>query len=143
MNSGDNHTRHKRTIMKALTCSRPSICRNISCCSWQAATAQSHGFHSSNGKRSNETPPYTPKIEDEEYSIHVDPETKTVTTSTDTLPVSPFMDPSFHEARRRYTKTKPPPFKSPYKPTKFQRILARNPYGTNPYLLHWRQEYRL
>ncbi|GAB1314832.1 hypothetical protein MFIFM68171_05042 [Madurella fahalii] len=37
------------------------------------------------------------------------------------------MDPSFHEARERFTK--PKPAHSPFKSTKFQRQLARNPYA--------------
>ncbi|KXX81494.1 hypothetical protein MMYC01_201744 [Madurella mycetomatis] len=37
------------------------------------------------------------------------------------------MDPSFHEARQRFTK--PKPVNSPFKSTKFQRQLARNPYA--------------
>lgn len=70
------------------------------------------------------------KLDPEAYSqMQIDPDSKTVTTAVGTLPLSPILDPSFHEARQRFTKPKQPPGKS--KTTKFQRLLARNPYGTS------------
>ncbi|KAK4189099.1 hypothetical protein QBC35DRAFT_514263 [Podospora australis] len=39
------------------------------------------------------------------------------------------MDPAFHEARQRFTKKKPVPSQTPYKKTKFQRQILRNPYA--------------
>jgi hypothetical protein len=59
--------------------------------------------------------------------VTINRERKTVTTVVGDLPISPLMDPSFHQARGRFTKPKAPP--SQYKPTKWQRHLARNPYG--------------
>ncbi len=62
--------------------------------------------------------------------VQVDPENKTVKTVVGDLPISPLMDPAFHQARRRFTE--PKPRITEHKPTKFQRKLARNPYGSFP-----------
>lgn len=75
-------------------------------------------------KPQNDIPP----IPDENYrNVPVDPETKTVKTAVGDLPISPLMDPTFHEARSKFTK--PKPVRTEHKPTKFQRHLRRNPYG--------------
>jgi hypothetical protein len=63
-------------------------------------------------------------------TVDIDPENKAVLTTVGELPISPFMDPSFHDARTRYTK--PKPTKTQYKLTKFQRRLRRCPYGELP-----------
>jgi hypothetical protein len=62
--------------------------------------------------------------------VQINPEAGTVETPVGSLPISPFMDPLFYEARQRFTKSKPS--HSPFKSTKFQRKLARNPYGRAP-----------
>ncbi|KAL2263290.1 hypothetical protein VTK26DRAFT_7480 [Humicola hyalothermophila] len=124
---------HRTGAMKVLsrTCCGQSICRAVLCKSWRGAGARD--FHSSRTTRSgqpvDESSQYQPKLSDEAYSIYIDPESKTVTTPVATLPVSPIMDPSFHEIRQRYRRPKQRPAKSIYKPTKFQRLLARNPYA--------------
>ncbi|KAK3685394.1 hypothetical protein B0T22DRAFT_482371 [Podospora appendiculata] len=58
----------------------------------------------------------------------IDVTTKTVTTAVGPLPLSPFMDPTYHQAKLKFFKTKNPP-PTVYKKTKFQRHLARNPYA--------------
>jgi hypothetical protein len=84
-------------------------------------------FHTSSINNNDQTEPFSK----EAYSnIQIDPENKTVNTAAGELPVSPLMDPSFHEARQKSTKAKPR--RTEYKPTKFQRHLARNPYGSPP-----------
>ncbi len=75
-----------------------------------------------NHNANNETPPTT---------VEVDPENKTVKTAVGDLPISPLMDPAFHQARRKFTE--PKPRATEHKPTKFQRQLARNPYGSSSY----------
>lgn len=60
-------------------------------------------------------------------TVQIDSENKTVQTAVGELPISPLMDPAFHQARRKYTE--PKPRKSEYKKTKNERKLARNPYG--------------
>ncbi|KAK4203079.1 hypothetical protein QBC40DRAFT_167800 [Triangularia verruculosa] len=60
-------------------------------------------------------------------SLNIDPESKTVTTTVGTLPLSPLMDPSFHEARDRFTKAKPR--HALHKKDKFRRQIERNPYA--------------
>ena len=90
------------------------------------------GLHTSNSRvfRVLHTTKHSIKLTDEGYSaIPIDTETKTVRTIAGELPLSPMMDPSFHEAKQRFRK--PKPRISPYKPTKFQRHLIRNPYGTS------------
>ncbi|KAK0735419.1 hypothetical protein B0T21DRAFT_186211 [Apiosordaria backusii] len=59
-------------------------------------------------------------------SLNIDHDSKTVTTAVGTLPLSPLMDPSFHEARDRFSKTKPKQAQRPK--DKFRRQLERNPY---------------
>lgn len=63
-------------------------------------------------------------------NVQVDSENKTIKTVVGDLPLSPLMDPVFHEARQRWTR--PKPTSTDYKPTKFQNQLARNPYGMAP-----------
>jgi hypothetical protein len=58
----------------------------------------------------------------------VDPESKTVKTVVGELPLSPLMDPAFHEARDRFTRRKEPEAPNMEK-DKFRRLLERNPYG--------------
>ncbi len=80
--------------------------------------ANDNAHHNAN----NETPPTT---------VQVDSKNKTVKTAVGVLPVSPLMDPAFHQARRKFTE--PKPRATEHKPTKFQRKLARNPYGSSSY----------
>ncbi|KAK3308275.1 uncharacterized protein B0T15DRAFT_524031 [Chaetomium strumarium] len=86
-----------------------------------------------NASQGNQCPEPTdtegsPRLPDNGYTnIPIDFESKTVSTAVGQLPISPLMDPSFHEARQRFTKPKPK--HSEHKPTKFQRHLARNPYA--------------
>ncbi len=83
--------------------------------------AESHVEGSSGGAVSANTSPAL-------YStIDINPEKKTVTTTVGELPISPLMDPSFHDARARYTR--PKPTTTQYKLTKFQRKLRRSPFG--------------
>ncbi len=57
----------------------------------------------------------------------IDPSSRTINTPAGALPISPLMDQSFLEARRRW---KLPKAKSdPHRKTKWQRIMARNPFG--------------
>ncbi|KAK4669541.1 uncharacterized protein QC763_203910 [Podospora pseudopauciseta] len=60
-------------------------------------------------------------------SLNIDPENKTVTTVVGNLPLSPIMDPEFHEARNNFTKPKPKHAARPK--DKFRRQLERNPYA--------------
>ncbi len=60
--------------------------------------------------------------------VKIDTKKKTVATVVGDLPLSPFMDPEFHERRQRFTKPKPRK-RSVTEKNKFQRLLARNPYG--------------
>lgn len=64
------------------------------------------------------------------WDFDIDPESNTIDTAVGDLPISPLMDPNFHTARQRFTQRKP--LSPPYKLTKFQRSLARNPYGKHP-----------
>ncbi|KAJ4302067.1 hypothetical protein N0V88_002203 [Collariella sp. IMI 366227] len=98
----------------------------------------SRSFHFSSIKPSGkpDQPQSTHTPSDGLYSaVEIDPKKKTVTTAVGNLPISPLMDPSFHEARQRFQKPKPKPAKSKYPTTKFQRKLARNPYGPSAYVL--------
>ncbi len=81
-----------------------------------------NAHHNANHNATNETPPTT---------VQIDPENKTVKTVVGDLPISPLMDPAFHHARRKFTE--PKPRATEHKPTKFQRRLARNPYGSCSY----------
>ena len=84
--------------------------------------ANDNTHHNANHNANNEThPPIVP----------VDSENKTVKTAVGDLPISPLMDPAFHQARRKFTE--PKPRATEHKPTKFQRQLARNPYGSSSY----------
>jgi len=90
------------------------------------------GLYTSNSgvSRALQATKHSIKVTNESYSaIPIDTEKKTVRTPIGELPLSPMMDPSFHEAKQRFKK--PKPRISPYKPTKFQRHLVRNPYGTS------------
>lgn len=64
----------------------------------------------------------------ETHKHHVDAANKTISTASGTLPLSPFMDPSFYDARERYKRAKKPESSAQAK-TKFRRLLERNPYG--------------
>jgi hypothetical protein len=64
------------------------------------------------------------------FAVQLIPENKAVKTVVGDLPISPLMDPAFHQARRKFTK--PKPRTTQHKPTKLQRQLARNPFGTLP-----------
>ncbi|KAF4981878.1 hypothetical protein FZEAL_2398 [Fusarium zealandicum] len=56
--------------------------------------------------------------------LKVDPETKTVSTATGSLPISPVMDPAWMKARRRQKKN------GPTKPSgQFRKKLSNNPYA--------------
>lgn len=56
-------------------------------------------------------------------------------TAVGTLPISPLMDPAFHEARQKFMQQKEPYTQA--KSTKFQRLLARNPYGMLACCIDW------
>ncbi|KAL2191662.1 hypothetical protein L209DRAFT_673870 [Thermothelomyces heterothallicus CBS 203.75] len=66
-------------------------------------------------------------LNDAYLDVQIDPDKKTVKTAVGELPLSPLMDPAFHEARQRFAKAKPS--RTEYKLTKFQRHLRRNPYA--------------
>lgn len=56
-------------------------------------------------------------------------ETKTISTPAGDLPLSPLMDPTFHEARSlRYKTPKEKPQRG-HPLQKWQKLLRRNPYG--------------
>ncbi|KAL2132236.1 hypothetical protein VTI74DRAFT_4059 [Chaetomium olivicolor] len=121
--------------MRALSraCYRPPLSRPYHGALWSAATCT---FHSSSSIRSGDNPDQPdhsqngPASSDDGYSaVRIDFENRTVPTVVGDLPISPLMDPSFHEARQRFRKPKPKPSQTGYKPTKFQRKLSRNPYA--------------
>jgi len=68
--------------------------------------------------------------DDAYLNVQIDSENKTIKTAVGDLPLSPLMDPAFHEARQRWRG--PKPTSTGHKPTKFQAQLARNPYGSAP-----------
>lgn len=125
-------------VMKAVhrNLYRPSICW-VYRGTYRALGARS--FHSSNinktGKSDDTQPPETSQdalsVSHNTYlDVQIDPEDKTLKTPFGQLPLSPLMDPTFHGARQRFTKPKPRHIK--HKSTKWQRHLARNPYGNFP-----------
>jgi hypothetical protein len=61
-------------------------------------------------------------------ALRADLESKTIRTPVGELPMSPLMDPSFHEARMKYKMPKAPE-SSVYKKVKWRRALDRNPWG--------------
>jgi hypothetical protein len=120
--------------MQAVTkrCRRP-----ISCAGYQGpclpVPARSFRTSTVNNNNDNQTEPSqdTPPASDDGYSnVQINAESKTVTTAVGELPISPLMDPAFHEARLKFTKPKPQ--RQEHKLTKFQRQLARSPYGNAP-----------
>jgi hypothetical protein len=64
----------------------------------------------------------------EELADRADLERKTIRTPVGDLPLSPLMDPTFHEARMKYKMPKAPE-SSVYKKVKWRRQLDRNPWG--------------
>lgn len=88
-------------------------------------------FHTGSRRCSPNFNPYDEPLPDDEAPFEVDLVTKTVNTVVGPLPLSPLMDPSFHEARQRFTKPKDPESSTSEK-TKFRRLLERNPYGRLP-----------
>lgn len=64
----------------------------------------------------------------------IDIAAKTVQTAVGPLPLSPIMDPSFHEARQRWRTPKPKPAAQGRQ--RWQRILARNPFGKAFFCAH-------
>ncbi|KAK6585388.1 hypothetical protein PZA11_002115 [Diplocarpon coronariae] len=79
---------------------------------------QSKSSGASSSLQSPDTNTYNPDI----------PETQHLESSFKrrSLPVSPFMDPAFLQAKKKYRIRKPEPSKTP---TEFQRQLAKNPYA--------------
>jgi hypothetical protein len=122
--------------MQAVTkrCRRP-----IPCASYQGPClpVPARGFRTStvvNNTNSNqpESSQGASAVSDDGYlDVQINPENKTVTTAVGELPISPLMDPAFHEARHKFRKPKPQ--RQEHKLTKFQRQLARSPYGNAPY----------
>jgi hypothetical protein len=115
------------------SCCRLSVSRAY-CGIWKPATARN--FHASRNRQTEatEATESAPTLSVEDYSqVQINPESKTVTTAVGSLPISPLMDPAFHEARLKFKQHKEPYVKS--KSTKFQRLLARNPYGNTSYSL--------
>lgn len=71
-----------------------------------------------------------PSISNDAYSnVEIDPTAKAVKTPFGQLPISPLMDPAFHQARQRFTQ--PKPRKTEHSLVKWQRHLSRNPYGNS------------
>ena len=66
--------------------------------------------------------------EPEEFGFEIDVDGRTVSTSGGALPLSPLMDPAFHEARTRFKGAKAPESAN-HGRSKFRRQLERNPYG--------------
>ncbi|KAL1850466.1 hypothetical protein VTK73DRAFT_9652 [Phialemonium thermophilum] len=60
--------------------------------------------------------------------LSIDASEKVVKTSSGSFPLSPLMDPSYHDARRRFERPKRPESSTQEK-SKFRRRLARNPYA--------------
>jgi hypothetical protein len=120
--------------MQALTkrCRRP-----ISCAGYQGPClpVPARGFRTSTVNNNDNQPESSQNAlaaSDDGYSnVQINPESKTVTTAVGELPISPLMDPAFHKARQKFTKPKPQ--RQEHKLTKFQRQLARSPYGNAPY----------
>lgn len=64
----------------------------------------------------------------EDVADRADIENKTIKTPAGDLPISPLMDPTFHEAKMKYKMPKAPE-SSVYKKVKWRRALDRNPWG--------------
>ncbi|KAL2162863.1 hypothetical protein VTH06DRAFT_6699 [Thermothelomyces fergusii] len=110
-----------------------SWCRQSLCTVNQRAlrSQRARNFHPSSIKSNNEGPgasrEASPSLNDAYLNVEVESDKKIVKTAVGELPLSPLMDPAFHEARLRFTKAKPA--RTEYKLTKFQRHLRRNPYA--------------
>lgn len=121
-------------VMRAIS---KRCCMPISCAIYQGSClpAPARSFRTStinNNTDQTESSQDPPPFSNDAYSnVQINPENKTVTTAVGELPISPLMDPAFHEARQRFTKPKPQ--RREHKLTKFQRQLARSPYGSAPY----------
>jgi hypothetical protein len=122
--------------MQAVTkrCRRPILCASYH---GPCLPAPARGFRTStvvNNTNNNqpESSQDAPAVSDDGYlNVQINSESKTVTTAVGELPISPLMDPAFHEARQKFTKPKPQ--RQEHKLTKFQRQLARSPYGNAPH----------
>lgn len=88
-------------------------------------------FHTSPRRCLPDSKPRDEPLPNDEAPFEVDLETKTVNTVVGPLPLSPLMDPSFYEARQKFTKPKAAESSTSDK-TKFRRLLERNPYGRLP-----------
>lgn len=88
-------------------------------------------FHTGSRRCSPDSKPHDGPPPNDEAHFEVDLETKTVNTVVGPLPLSPLMDPSFYEARQKFTKPKAAESSTTEK-TKFRRLLERNPYGRLP-----------
>ncbi|KAK0652926.1 hypothetical protein B0T16DRAFT_320573 [Cercophora newfieldiana] len=88
----------------------------------------SRGLHLSSVRGTADTTSTDASPTSRRLPIEVDSENKTVKTAIGELPLSPLMDPEFHEQRSRFTKRKQP--EKPYlQKSKFRKQLERNPYA--------------
>lgn len=100
-------------------------CQTCRCFSQSSSSATATSpYH--DGRRAQKAPrrPGLP----EELADRADLESKTIKTPAGDLPMSPLMDPTFHEARMKYKMPKAPE-SSVYKKVKWRRNLDRNPWG--------------
>ncbi len=94
----------------------PLACR----CQWR-------GLHTQDAPARPRNPILAGEIDE---TLEIDQTSKTISTTAGPLPISPLKDESFVKARQRWKERKLKPDVN--KMNKFQRLLARNPYGRIP-----------